>query len=234
LSDLSPDLTLAISTDRESTTITDETVFGTGGNPARADVRVYLKGYKMVLTASTNSSLTTSYTALTTTGDTDDPATDASWLVTYTEDGSYKYNYVIVEEEYDVATTYARYDAVYSGDVVYRSKTNSNVGQSLSNTTYWEVIESPADLAANKGTSTESTNVTSTVYLRVLAADGQYYYANYISDQCACVDCDEQQFFTKATGWMLLLDRIAIADSRSEIVDGESAALRMMSNYFPD
>jgi hypothetical protein len=44
---LSPEFSISISSDRTTVTITDDTVYGTGGNPARADLRVFVKGYKV-------------------------------------------------------------------------------------------------------------------------------------------------------------------------------------------
>jgi hypothetical protein len=222
---LTPDLSVSIATTRTTQTLTDGTVFGTGGNPARADVLVFLQGYKV--------DFDNVATELTTEGNDDDPATDSSWSIEYTIDGFYRYYYVIVEDEYDVAESYSIYDAVYSGTDVYRSKANSNLGNSLADTAYWEAIESPALLAANKGTATESTNITSISYLRVLSANSQYEFANQLSNQSLYVDSPNDNEFTLNDYNLFAqwIDGMAVADSRSEVLDGELIARRCQSNF---
>ena len=214
-------LSVAIASDRESFVITDSTVYGTGGNPARAAVAVYVSSYKM------NADNTVADT-LTVTGDDDDPETDSSWSVNYTVDGWYK-TYFVAIPDYAVST-YAIYDAVYSAGVVYRSKQNGNSETDLSNTTWWEVIADPSTLANNKDTSSESLNINSLVYQRILSADSQYQFANDVADQCGC-DCEELVTLQKYLLFRMLLDNLAIADSRSEVIDGETTAIRIESNF---
>jgi hypothetical protein len=222
---LSIELSLAIASTRTSATLSDDTVYGTGGNPARNTLAVYAKAYKV--------SYTNESTALTTTGDDSDPETDSSWVITLSdEDGYNKVNFAIIPF-YNIATTYARYDAVYDEVTakVYRSLQNANTGNSVVNTTWFEEITSPADLAANKDTSTESGNITSVVYQRVLSPNSQYEFANQLSAQCACSDCDEDESLQQYNIFAQWLDAVAVADSRTEVLEGELLCRRIQSKF---
>jgi hypothetical protein len=220
---LTIDLDVAIATDRESFTLTDSTVYGTGGNPARAGVAVYVTAYK--------TDVASAETELDVTGDDADPTTDSSWEIAYLKDGSYKINFSIIPD-FDSGATYAQYDAVYSGGVVYRSLQASNTTDTLSDTDWWEVVDSPADLAENKDTDEESANITSQVYLRVLSADGQYTFATDLSNQSMYIDTDEEdQTLKNYNKFIMWLDAMAVADSRSEVIDGETIARKIESLY---
>lgn len=220
---LTIDLSLAISTDRTTATITDNTVYGTGGNPARNAVACYLTAYKVDVDGNE--------TALTVTSDDDDPETDSVWTITLDVDGHYKFPFVIIPD-FNSSGTLAQYDAVYSSGSVYRSKTNSNTEDTLSNTTYYESISDPSDLANNKDTSTESENITSQVYVRVLSPNGQYDFANKLSNISLYMDNDDLEFsigeYNLYAQW---LDAVAVADSRSEVVDGELICRRIQSKF---
>lgn len=221
---LTIDLSLAVASTRTSQTLTDNTVYGTGGNPARADVLVFCTGYKV--------DYNNVAVELTTTGDDEDPATDSSWVIDYTDDGSYRYYFVIVTDEYAGGTTYDIYDVVHNGSgAVYRSKANSNVGNALSNTTYWELIEDPASLAANEGLATESTNATTTSYLRVLSEHAKYEFANQLSNQNPREADDNEQALREYNIFAKMIDEAAVADARSEVLDGELICARMTARF---
>jgi hypothetical protein len=217
------ELSAAIATTRESWTLTDDSTFT---DPVRSGCAVYVQSYKM--------DYNNNATELTTTGDDAAPETDSSWVITYDSDGWYKTYYVSIPD-FNSATTYAIYDAVYSGGVVYRSKANSNTTDTLSDTTWWEVIEDPATLANNKGTTTESTNIDSTIYHRVFSANAQYEYGTRLSDLSHYTDNDDLEFsigdYNLFAQW---LDAIAIADSRTEVLDGELIARRIEAKFLSD
>lgn len=214
---------IAIATTRLTQTLTDSSIYGTGGNPARSACRVFVKGYKV--------SYENVATALTTTGNNATATTDSSWVITYDTDGFYRYYIVIVTDSYSAGTTYAQYDCTYSGDLVYRSKVAGNIANALSNTTYWEAITDVPALAANKGTSSESLNITSTSYLRVLSANSQYEYGNQLSDQYFSVDADGLEALLDYNIFAKMLDEVAIADSRSEVLDGELICRRIQTKF---
>src|SRR5690606_1396427 len=144
------EFSVAIDIDRTTLTITDATSFV---DPVRGDVAVYF--------AAAKANVDNEETPITTSGD--DPTTDSSWSFQYISDGWYKMRWIAVPN-YDVAESYSRYDAVYSGGSVYRSKTDANVGQSVADTNYWEEVSDPTTLCDNKGTSTESQNCDTTIY----------------------------------------------------------------------
>jgi hypothetical protein len=219
---LSITLSTAISTDREDWDLTDETIYGVGGNPARSAVAVFVTAYK--------TDIDSAETELTVESDDDDPETDSVWTIEYTEDGAYKIPFVIIPD-FNSATTYAQYDAVYSGGVVYRSLQASNTTDTLTDEDWWEVISDPSDLANNKDTATESANITSQVYLRVFSAHGEYYYSNELSKVSINSDADEGSVLQSYNAWAMMIDQIAIADSRSEVLDGERIARTMESRF---
>lgn len=222
---LTIDLALAISSDRTTATITDNTVYGTGGNPARSAVGVFLTAYKVDVDGNE--------TALTVSSDDSDPETDSVWTVTLDEDGYYKFPFVIISD-FDDTDTLALYDAVFnpSDNKVYRSKTASNTEDTLTNTTYYEEITDPSDLANNKDTATESANITSQLYVRVLSPNGQYDFANKLSNLSHYMDNDDLEFsigtYNLYAQW---LDAVAVADSRSEVLDGELICRRIQAKF---
>lgn len=220
-------LSTSIATDRESWVLTDDTVYGTGGNPARSAVGVFVASYKMNYD-------NTVATTLDVTSDDDDEETDASWTIDYTVDGWYKTYFVIIPD-FDNTDTYEIYDAVFnpSDNKVYRSKQNNNTEDTLTNTTWWEEITGAniAGLANNKDTATESANITSTIYQRVFRADSQYEFANQLSDQSKFVDDDELDTLEDYILFAQWLDAAEVADSRSEVLDGEQICRRIQTKF---
>jgi hypothetical protein len=220
---LSPEFSISISSDRTTVTITDDTVYGTGGNPARADLRVFVKGYKV------DSENTT--TEITFTGDDEDPETDSSWEGEYSLDGHWKWHYVAVPVY--IAGTYAQYDAVADSttDAVYRSLVGSNSESDLSNTNYWESIDDPADLAANHEETDESANITSFIYQRILSANAQYAYGNHISDSGSLSDETDSSIMFDYDLMSIWIRNMQVCDQRTEVVDGEVIARRFQARF---
>jgi hypothetical protein len=93
---------LSYSTDKNTATITDTTVYGTGGNPARSAVAVFLELWKMdSLGADTDIEV-----------DNDEPETVTTWDFDSSEDGWYKARIYIVPD-FDIGTAYTIGQAVY-------------------------------------------------------------------------------------------------------------------------
>lgn len=222
------DILLGISIDStiETATITDSTVYGTGGNPARADLRVFVNAYK----GASDGTLE----ALTLASDDGDPQTNTLWSWTFTRDGYHKVLYVAIPQ-YAGGTTYAQYDSVFdaSTDIVYRSKSAGNVGNALSNTTFWEVVPDPATLANNFEEANESTNITSLIYLRVLRPLSERGFANKIGESCGCNDC-EDQIIPDYNLFGFWLDAAEVADIRSQVLEGEIISRRIESKFLRD
>lgn len=218
-------LSTAIDAERTEVTLTDSTTFGTGGNPARADVGVFLGVAKVDYEGEE--------TDLTVTSDDDDPSTDSEWTFSYENgDGYYKERYIAVPD-YDAGTTYAQYDAAMdtTTKTVYRSKSAGNVGNSLSNTTYWELIDDVPSLCDNKDTSTESANCNSLIIERVFTANGQYAYGNLIAENCQCSDCDNEELLNQYLVFSILLNGAIAADERTQPLSGELICRRIQSLY---
>lgn len=219
---LSPLFSVAIDADRLSLTVTDSTVYG-APNLVRADTSVYFSAAKVNYDGDE--------TDVTTTGDDADPTTDSSWSFSYDEgDGYWKMRWVVIPD-YDVATTYAQYDAVVSDSVVYRSKSAGNVGQSVSNTTYWEEIGTPTDLADNKGTATQSENIESYVYERIFTANGQYGYGNCVSQNSMHTEQDDEDVIRPYDLFSIMLNAALTADERTEVLKGELICRRIESTF---
>jgi hypothetical protein len=216
-------LSAAIANTRTSWTLTDGTVYGTGGNPARSAVAVFVSSFKM--------SYENEETALSVVGNDEDPETDSSWTIGYEQDGWFKTDFVIIPDY--AAGTYAQYAAVFDPGTgnVYRSKAAGNTESDLTNTVWWELITEPALLAENKDTASESLNIDSIVYQRVFSANGQYTFGNLLSEQCMCSDCDENESLRTYNIFAQWLDGVAIADSRSEVLDGELICRRIQSKF---
>lgn len=215
---LSINLSVAIASTRDSLTLTDGTAFT---SPARSAYYIYVDAFKMAYDNSVTSTLAVDNTA---------PHTVTSWQIEYTIDGWYKFYYAAIQA-WAIGTTYAHYDAVYSGGNVYRSLRAANTGNDPTDITWWEQISDPAALANNKGESNESLNIDTLVYNRVFAADGQYAYDTFISDASTCTDCDEAVLLQKYNLFALWLDSIAIDDAREEVLDGELIARKIQSTF---
>jgi hypothetical protein len=167
----------------DTATLTDGTTFT---SPLRNAVGVFVKIFKV-----DSSSV---QTEIANTGDTSDPETDQEFTITLTDDGWYQTYYVAVPD-YDVLVTYAQYDAVFdpSTNYVYRSKSGSNIGQLVTNTTYFELITDPATLAANEGQTNESANIDSSVYNALLLNEVEDLFGDSgvaSAKECSC-NCDE-------------------------------------------
>jgi hypothetical protein len=216
-------LTVSISSDLETSTLTDATVYGSP-NPDRVDLRVFAAVQKLQEDLDA--------TTLAVTSNTGDAETVTAWTYTTPDDGYIRFYYVAIPA-YSGVTTYAAYDAVYntSDDTVYRSKVASNSGNALTDTAYWEVISSPALLAANEGESTESANITQLTYERVLVPKSQRAYSRLVGDNCPCTDCDDDDIIFSYEKLRWLLNSALIADSSNEYVKGEGVA-RMIDRQY--
>jgi hypothetical protein len=218
------ELSVAVASDVETFVVTDDTTYGTGGNPARSAVGVFLNAYKM--------SYDNEATELDVTSDDTDPETDSEFTVDYDSDGWFKMYFVIIPD-FNTSSTYSIYDAVFNptDNKVYRSKTNSNTEDTLTSTTYWEEITDPATLANNKDTATESTNITSTIYHRVLSANAQLEFGNALSNQNPRENDDDEESFREYLIWAKMLDEVSICDSRTEVLSGELICRRIESRF---
>lgn len=219
---LTPAFTVSIDSDRSDLTVTDSTVYG-APNLVRADTSVYFSAAKVAYSGVE--------TDVDVTGNDSDPQTDSSWTFSYDEgDGYWKMRWVVIPE-YDVADTYAQYDACVSGGVVYRSKVGSNTGQSVSDTNYFEVISTPTDLADNKGGATQSNNIESYVYERIFTANAQYGYGNCASKNSMHTESDDEDVMRDYDLFSIMINGAITNDERTEVLAGELACRKIESVF---
>lgn len=216
---LSVTFSLAIDISRSTLTLTDTTAYGT-----RSNYFVFLDAFKV--------DQFNNKTALTVTPNAS-PNTVTSWMIPYNQtmgDGWYQFLY-IAPQTWLIGTTYNQYDAVYLNGNVYTSIAGGNVGNNPTNATFWKLIPDPASLASNKGQLTESHNLDSLVYDRVLYFNGQYYFASLFQKQATGTDSNNQQVLAIYDLFSLYLAGENIADSRTQTVLGEQIARAVQSTY---
>lgn len=202
-------------------TITDGTTYS---SPARAGVGVFMDVYKV--------DYNSAKTLLTTTGDASDADSDATWTSTFTTDGWYKI-VMVAPADYAGGTTYAQYDAAFdpATDYVYRSKTAGNTGNALTNTTYWERITRPTDLAFNVGTATASANLDSLIYNTILYPITRVNFGTKTGE--AFLEASSDYRRSKDVRLYELLNvavnAMNLANDRAEYAEGEKYARRAIS-----
>ena len=212
----------SISSDRQTATLLDSTVYG-GANPARTAVGAYVIVQKKNADSSVESTITA-------TGDDADPQSDSSWEFNIPNDGWFRVLFV-VPEDYDAGDTYALYDAVQdpATSIIYRSKQAGNIGNSLANTTYWEVVT--ALIALNEGEANESVNLNSTVFDFILSPNAEYNYGNTIADaseECCSVECSLEDLFLYIR-MGAIIDGSYVASDRGNYPSGEKKMRRFES-----
>lgn len=205
-------------------TVVDGTTYT---SPVRTALAVYMKIYKVDYSAAR--------TYVATTGNNADPASASlnQWTSAYSADGWYKLAYVAIPF-YAGGTTYAKYDAAYDSvnKLVYRSKSAGNVGNALTNTTYWELISDPSSLAFNIGATNESVNLTTitsqAVYNIVLKAYLDQYFLAKMEDSMveASSDYKRPQDVRLAEFLLLGVFGIDVANNRQNYIQGEHIARR--------
>ena len=210
----------SIADNRTTVTVTDATVYG-GLNPARADVGLYLIVQKM----SADNAVVDTYTVV---GNDADPQTDVSWQFELEEDGWVRI-LMIAPEDYAAGDTYALYDVVQdpATSIVYRSKQNGNIGNSLANATYWEVVT--AEVALNSGEPNESLNLASTVYSVILSPNSEYGFANIIaeaSEECCSEGCTLESL-KQYVRIAAMIDGMYVRSDRAQYPQGERVARRL-------
>ena len=211
----------SITADRTTAVLKDNTTYA---SPARTSTALYAKGQKMNVDS-------TVATTLTVVGNNATPTSSSltQFDVTLTVDGWYRF--LITSIPVWTAGTYAIYDAVYEGGIVYRSKVGSNVTATAADllvTANWEVIADPATLASNAGETNESNNIDSLIYEVILSPNSEYGYANEISEvseECCSVDCSIDNL-TKLIRLATIIDGMYVRSDRSEMAAGERLARR--------
>jgi hypothetical protein len=199
--------------------LNDETVYT---SPQRVDVGVFISAYK------TNSQSV--QTEVEIVGTSSDPQLDAEWNFDIETDGWYQFYYVAIPE-YLSGQEYALNDAIYdtvSGNV-YISLAAANIGNDVSDTLFWEVVEDPATLAANEGDDNESANIDSAIYQRILIPKVDRLYGDravQIAREC-CSDCEVKEHIDAFEIVFALREGALISEERLEYADGEKMIRRL-------
>lgn len=213
----------SVNADRLTAVLKDETVRTT---PVRSAIGIFVKSQKI------NSDNTVKET-LTTSPNDNDPETDSEWTVTLDVDGWYRF--LIAEvPDFDAGDTYSIYEAVFepSTSKVYRSKQNGNTTDTLTDVLWWEEITDPATLASNAGEANESTNIESTIYEVILLPNGEYAFANLISEVSEMYLTSiviPSQLLETYNLLAVLVDGAVVANDRSLFNQGERIARRLES-----
>lgn len=214
---LTPTLSLIINGAITEGTLSDDTVYG-APNQLRADVAVYATLSKLAYNLSS--------TSVTITGDTSDPLTVTEWTWTYTTDGWYQARQVIIDE-YNAATVYNRYDAVYYSGVVYRSTSAATHSDNTPpNASFWEVISDPVSLIDNVGAVNESTNISYKIYNEILYPKAQKKFGDAIAEAATdcCSDCKREDDVETYEFLGVMVDSMNLANTRSRFAEGEKIA----------
>lgn len=197
--------------------LTDETVYGTGGNPARAAGAVYLTGQKIKSDNTEDYALTI---------DSYDPELATTFTFEISKDGYNRFNFVFIPD-YSGATAYVQYDAVYndSDNIVYRAL-GATTGNAPPNATYWEVISTPTDLIENVGTASASANIAYQVYERIIYPFSKQGFGTLCSNAAldCCSDCERGEDVLAYEQLGVYVDGMNIADQRGQYLQGEKIA----------
>lgn len=217
----------SITQDRTAIVIADGTTFTT---PARSGLGVFFEADKM-------SYLSAVTQALTVVGNDNDPETDVSWTVTNEDDttalsdGWVRGKYAAIPD-YAGGTTYAIYDAAFNptDNKVYRSLQNSNTGNSLTDSSWWEEITEPADLALNAGEDNESTNILTSIYSIEVTGLTELAFGTAIAN--ASTEGGDAELESNVNIYELfgvLVDAEYVASDRSQFPQGERLCRRAES-----
>lgn len=199
-------------------TLTDETVYGTGGNPARAAVAVYISGEKVKQDGTVDYDVTVSYGS----------GTDETDATTFTfdieKDGRYKFKYAIIPD-WDSGTAYSTYDVSYRAGVVYQAIQGTTNNQPP-NATYWSVVTEPTALLDDVGTASEAGNLAYQEFNQIIYPFSKVGFGN-ASEEAAlecCSDCERGEDVKLYELMGVLVDGMSICNQREKWQRGEKLA----------
>jgi hypothetical protein len=192
----------------------DVTSYG-GANYDRNEVATYITTEK--INADTTSAYDVDIIAYT-------PSSATTYSFNITEDGWYKSKFVIIPN-YDNATAYVIYDAVYEAGAVYRAL-GSTTGNVPPNASYWEIISEPTSLVDNDGTATESANIAFELKSDIIYPFSKQAYGDATAEaslEC-CSTCDRPEKVLDYEYIGILVDGMDVKNQRSQYSSGEKIA----------
>lgn len=199
-------------------TLTDSTVYGTGGNPARVDVAVYITGEKINKDGDAEYDVDMSYGS----------GTDETDATTFTfdvdEDGRYKFKYAIIEN-WDSGTAYSTYDVSYRAGVVYQA-IQATTNNQPPNATYWSVVSTPTDLLDDVGTASESGNLAYQEFNQIIYPFSKVGFGNAAEEAAleCCSDCERGEDVKLYELLGVYIDAMSICNQREKWMKGERIA----------
>jgi hypothetical protein len=211
---------VSYASDASAVTIENTTVYG-GANPDRSEVATFVQFYKVDRTGDLTPMSQSPY----------DPTTDDIYTAALEQDGWIQVWFVNVEN-YNIATTYAQYDAVYYNGVVYRAL-QASTGQVPPDLTNWEVIEFPTELIENYEEADESGNLTFLIFDFIASAYSRVYAGNTAAlaaietatNRKRSEDVLDYEFF------YTMLDGMVAAGDRNRFAEGERIARKIQDEY---
>jgi len=211
-------LTFTPAADGSAVTITDATTYS---SPSRATCGVYINVYKTDFSGA--------QTKLTITLDNADPNFTSTWAFNLDTDGWYQ-AYYVAPPDYSTLVSYAANAAVFdpTNKLVYKSKSNGNLNNSLANTTYWTVVPDPATLAEYKGTATDSANTDTLITNKVFGFKALELRDRYAVDIAAelCGDSSLNKDINLFELYDLFVSGMEQSETYSEFSQGERIARR--------
>lgn len=198
-------------------TLTDSTVYGTGGNPARSAGAFYISGKKLKKDGTLDENLVfSSY----------DQEVDTSFTFTIPKDGWHQF-YGVFVRDYDNAKAYVQYELAYqdSNNTVYRAL-QSTTGNAPPNATYWEVISSPTSVVDNVGSATESPNLEYQIYNRIIYPNAKTFSGTTAAAAAleCCGDCERTEDVLLYEQAGAIVDALNNYDTRGQHALGEELA----------
>lgn len=205
--------TEAIDGDSFLGTFTDETVYA-GSDYARADVAVLFTIDKIAQDTESQGELTIqSYT----------PTSATTFSFTIDTDGWHKAKGLIIPE-FNIATAYTQYQAVYyTNGNVYRA-TASSTGNLPTDTNYFELIADPFDLIENDGEADESDNISFEVVDIIIYPYAKQNYGIVTAQSDCCSDCEKTKLILNYEFAGNLVDSMDTANQQQRYAYGESIA----------
>lgn len=196
-------------------TINDITAdYGTGGNPDRVDLDIFIFIEKINLETGNGNILPNSYSI----------GSDTSFTFPLGEDGWYKFK-AIAAERWDIATSYTINQVISRSETLYICTTDNTGEDPVSTTGFWEEPSDAQIILITENPATYSTNAV--VLDKIVICYSQVCFEDMVINQsingCMC-DPKNNSFIDKME---VELNAARIADAQSKFMQGEKSVRAM-------